>query len=51
MYKRQDKNLVEVQISSESDPFKRSTMDELLNLAFDGVEKIFEKQLKAVNDA
>ena len=44
-----DKKLVEVQISSESDPFKKSTMDELLNLAFDGAEKIFEQQLKAVN--
>jgi len=45
-----DKKLVEVQISSESDPFKKSTMDELLNLAFDGAEKIFEQQLKAVDD-
>ena len=45
-----DKKLVEVQISSESDPFKKSTMDELLNLAFDGSEKIFEQQLKAVDD-
>jgi ribonuclease PH len=38
-------------VSSESDPFERSTMDELLNLAFDGVEKIFEQQIKAVNEA
>ena len=45
-----DKKLVEVQISSESDPFKKSTMDELLNFAFDGAEKIFEQQLKAVDD-
>ena len=45
-----DEKLVEVQISSESDPFKKSTMDELLNLAFDGAEKIFEQQLKAVDD-
>ena len=45
-----DKKLVEVQISSESDPFEKSTMDELLNLAFEGAEKIFEQQLKAVND-
>ena len=45
-----DKKLVEVQISSESDPFDRSMMDELLNLAFDSTERIFEKQLKAVND-
>ena len=45
-----DKKLVEVQISSESDPFKKSTMDELLNLAFDGAEKIFVQQLKAVDD-
>ena len=44
-----DKKLVEVQISSESDPFEKSTMDELLNLAFEGAEKIFEQQLKAVN--
>ena len=44
-----DKKLVEVQNSSESAPFERSTMDELLNLAFDGAEKIFEHQLKAVN--
>ena len=45
-----DKKLVEVQISSESDPFEKSTMDGLLNLAFEGAEKIFEQQLKAVND-
>ena len=45
-----DKKLVEVQISSESDPFEKSTMDELLNLAFEGAKKIFEQQLKAVND-
>ena len=45
-----DKKLVEVQISSESDPFEKSTMNELLNLAFEGAEKIFEQQLKAVNE-
>ncbi len=45
-----DSKLVEVQVSSESDPYEKSTMDNLLNLAFDGAEKIFEQQLKAVND-
>ena len=45
-----DQKLVEVQISSESDPFTKSTMDGLLNLAFEGSEKIFKQQLRAVND-
>ena len=45
-----DQKLVEVQISSESDPFTKSTMDGLLNLAFEGSDKIFKQQLRAVND-
>ena len=45
-----DQKLVEVQISSESDPFTKSTMDRLLNLAFEGSEKIFKQQLRAIND-
>jgi len=46
-----DKKLVEIQISSESEPFERKRMDELLNLAFIGSKIIIEKQLKAVNEA
>ena len=45
-----DQKLVEVQISSESDPFTKNTMDGLLNLAFEGSEKIFKQQLRAIND-
>jgi len=46
-----DKKLVEIQISSESEPFERKRMDELLDLAFMGSKVIIEKQLKAVNEA
>ena len=46
-----DKKLVEIQISSESEPFERKRMDELLDLAFIGSKIIIEKQLKAVNEA
>ena len=46
-----DKKLVEIQISSESEPFERKRMDELLDLAFIGSKVIIEKQLKAVNEA
>ena len=45
-----DQKLVEVQISSESDPFTKNIMDGLLNLAFEGSDKIFKQQLRAVND-
>ena len=46
-----DKKLVEIQISSESEPLERKRMDELLDLAFIGSKIIIEKQLKAVNEA
>ena len=46
-----DGKLVEIQISSESDPFERKRMDELLDLAFVGSKVIIDKQLKAVDEA
>ena len=46
-----DGKLVEIQISSESDPFERKRMDELLDLAFIGSKVIIDKQLKAVDEA
>jgi len=45
-----DKKLVEIQISSESEPFERKRMDELLDLAFIGSKVIIDKQLKAVDE-
>ena len=46
-----DGKLVEIQISSESDPFERKRMNELLDLAFKGSKMIIDKQLKAVDEA
>ena len=46
-----DGKLVEIQISSESDPFERKRMNELLDLAFIGSKVIIDKQLKAVDEA
>ena len=46
-----DGKLVEIQISSESDPFERKRMNELLDLAFKGSKIIIDKQLKAVDEA
>ena len=46
-----DGNLVEIQASSEADPFERTKMDMLLDLALEGTKVLFEKQMKAVNEA
>ena len=51
VYIPSDQKLVEIQISSESDPFERKRMDELLDLAFIGSKVIIDKQLKAVDEA
>ena len=45
-----DSKLVEIQASSEADPFERKEMDMLLDLALEGAKGLFEKQMKAVND-
>ena len=45
-----DGKLVEIQASSEADPFERTKMDMLLDLAFEGTKALFEKQMKAVNE-
>ena len=45
-----DGKLVEIQASSEADPFERTKMDVLLDLAIDGTRGLFEKQIKAVNE-
>ena len=46
-----DGKLVEIQASSEADPFERTKMDMLLDLALEGTKGLFEKQMKAVNEA
>ncbi len=46
-----DGKLVEIQASSEADPFERTKMDMLLDLALEGTKVLFEKQMKAVNEA
>ena len=45
-----DGKLVEIQASSEADPFERTKMDMLLDLALEGTKVLFEQQMKAVND-
>ena len=45
-----DGKLVEIQASSEADPFERKKMDMLLDLALEGTKGLFEKQMKAVNE-
>ena len=45
-----DGKLVEIQASSEADPFERTKMDMLLDLALEGTKGLFEKQMKAVNE-
>ena len=45
-----DGKLVEIQASSEADPFERTKMDMLLDLAMEGTKGLFEKQMKAVNE-
>jgi len=45
-----DGKLVEIQASSEADPFERTEMDMLLDLALGGTKGLFEKQMKAVNE-
>ena len=44
-----DGRLVEVQATAERDPFTRERLDELLELATAGIEKIAEAQLEAVS--
>ena len=46
-----DGKLVEIQASSEADPFERTKMDMLIDLALEGTKGLFEKQMKAVNEA
>ena len=46
-----DQKLVEIQISSESEPFEREKMNELTDLAITGTSKIFDLQLKALHDS
>ena len=46
-----DQKLVEIQISSESEPFEREKMNELTDLAIIGTSKIIDLQLKALNDS
>ena len=46
-----DQKLVEIQISSESEPFEREKMNELTDLAIIGASKIIDLQLKALNDS
>ena len=46
-----DEKLVEIQISSESEPFERKRMNELLDLALTASKVIIDKQLKAVDEA
>ena len=45
-----DQKLVEIQISSESEPFEREKMNELTDLAIIGTSKIIDLQLQALND-
>ena len=45
-----DGKLVEIQASSEADPFERTKMNMLLDLALEGTKGLFEKQMKAVNE-
>ena len=45
-----DGKLVEIQASSEADPFERTKMDMLLDLALERTKGLFEKQMKAVNE-
>ena len=45
-----DGKLVEIQASSEADPFERKKMDMLLDLALERTKGLFEKQMKAVNE-
>ena len=46
-----DQKLVEIQISSESEPFERGKMNELTDLAITGTSKIIDLQSKAMNDS
>ena len=46
-----DQKLVEIQISSESEPFEREKMNELTDLAIKGTSKIIDLQLKALHDS
>ncbi len=46
-----DQKLVEIQISSESEPFEREKMNELTDLAITGTSKIIDLQLKALHDS
>ena len=46
-----DQKLVEIQISSESEPFEREKMNELTDLAITGTSKIIGLQLKALHDS
>ena len=46
-----DQKLVEIQISSESEPFEREKMNELTDLAIIGTSKIIDLQLQALNDS
>ena len=42
-----DRALVEVQATAERDPFSRELLDELLDLAAGGIEKLIAAQLEA----
>jgi len=46
-----DGRLVEVQATAERDPFSRDQLDELLELAAAGIERIGEEQLRGVEAA
>jgi ribonuclease PH len=46
-----DGRLVEVQATAERDPFSRDQLDELLELAVAGIERIGEEQLRGVEAA
>jgi ribonuclease PH len=43
-----DRRFVEVQGAAEGDPFSRELMDELLALAWEGIEGLFETQKLAL---
>jgi ribonuclease PH len=43
--------LIELQLSSERSPLTRSQLDQLVDLASAGIEKLFQAQQKALNEA
>jgi ribonuclease PH len=45
-----DGRLVEVQGTAEGDPFSRQQMDQLMNLAGQGIQRLFELQREALKD-